>query len=138
MGMGAMIRDFKGDVMACLCSTHKFISSPIVAAYRALRKTMQFCVELGFKLAIFEGDSQLLVEAINREEDSETWYGHLVAEVKTWFKNRQQWTISFIHREGNQAAHKSAKCLNLLEEKVWIEVSPNVILNVVIDEQSKL
>lgn len=44
-------------------------------------------MELGFDFAHFEGDSQLLVNAINREAECEAWFGHLVEEAKMIFKN---------------------------------------------------
>lgn len=74
-----------------------------------------------------EGDSQLLINAINREAECEAWYGHLVEEAKQTFKNRPQWSISFVHKQGNCAAHRLAQYgLNLYEEQVWVEETPDV------------
>lgn len=81
----------------------------------------------------------MLVNAINTEAECEAWFGHLVEEAKMIFKNRSQWPISFVHREGNRATHTVTKfSLNLYEEKVWIENTPNVLSNIVIEEHSNI
>lgn len=74
-------------------------------------------MDLGFGKVQFEGDSQVLVNAISSDAVCEAWSGHLVEEAKEILKMRPLWSISFDHREGNRAAHTLAKfSLNLYKE----------------------
>lgn len=104
MGVGVVIRDDHGEVTACLSAPQTCFSHPIVAETRAPWKAFQFCKDLGFEYGFFEGDSQQLVTAINSEADCDAWYGHLIEEAKIFLKNQPYWSVSFVHREGNQAA----------------------------------
>lgn len=63
-----MIRDFKGEVKACSGTPQPFYSYPIVDEFRTLWKAMNLCVHLGFDNIQFEGDSQVLVNTINRAD----------------------------------------------------------------------
>lgn len=137
MGIGVVIRDFQGEVMDCLSSLKPFHSHSIVVEYEALWRAMYFCMELGFERAQFEGDTELLINAITNEAECVAWFGHLVEEAKQIFKNRSHWTIPFVHWEGNGAAHLLAKSsLNLYAENVWIEDTPNLFSNIVFEKLS--
>lgn len=96
---------------------------------------MEFCEKLGIEDAHFKRDAQILIQAINKEEDCWSWCGHLVESAKQIFKHRTRWTLTFIHREGNHVAHSLAKhglCLYL--EAVWIEEVPNVIVDALLSD----
>lgn len=137
MGIGVVIRDYKGEVMTCLNPPKPFHSQPIIAKYQALWRAMTLYLELGFELIQFERDAQLLVNSINSEDECLSWYEHLVEEARQVFKHRTHWTISFVHREGNEATHILAKSsLNLYEENVQIEDVPNVVSNIIFEELS--
>lgn len=56
MGIGAVVLDYQGKIMASLCSSQPIPSHPIVAEYKALRRAMFFCMELSFSTAQFKGD----------------------------------------------------------------------------------
>lgn len=56
-GYGIVIRNLKGEIMACFCLSEPFYSKPIVVKLIALRRAMVFCLELGFTVAQFEGDA---------------------------------------------------------------------------------
>lgn len=83
--------------MACFCLSEPFYSKPIVIELRALRRAMVFCLELGFTVAQFEGDAQIVVTALNNETESLAWYGHLVEEAKLIFQQQNHWSLSFVH-----------------------------------------
>lgn len=55
--------------------------------------------ELGFSEfeVIIEGDSQVLINAINEAEECKAWFGNLIEDVKLWMKSLPLWKIRFIH-----------------------------------------
>lgn len=65
MGIGVVVRDHDGSVMACLSAMKQFLSKPIVASYWALKRAMHFGEEWGMEKVDLEGDAQVLVQAIN-------------------------------------------------------------------------
>lgn len=90
---------------------------------------MELCLELGFQRAQLEGDAQVLINAINGEEDFWTWYGELVDDARRVLKGLHEWSLNFFHRDGNQCVHELAKLgLITTEELVWIEDCPNFII----------
>lgn len=56
-------RDNVGDILAALWSSLKHVLKPVTAEAMALRKTMDFCIELG--LTRLEGDFQLVMKDTN-------------------------------------------------------------------------
>lgn len=67
MGIGVVIRDDKGDILACLCSSTFFYSKPIITEFGALWRAMRLGMELGFKAIQLEGDAEVLINSINSE-----------------------------------------------------------------------
>lgn len=82
---------------------------PVVAACISLLCAMKLSIELGHERADFEGDTQIVVNSVNSQESCLAWYGNLIEDAKLLLKHNPLWTVSFIHREGNQAAHDMAK-----------------------------
>lgn len=103
---------------------------------------MILCTELSIEIVQFEGDAQLLINAINsqaqiEEDEFLSWIGRLVEEAKQVFQHRSHCSIYLVHRKDNVAAHLPTKSsLNLFEKTVWIKDLPNVLTNIVPEELS--
>lgn len=61
VGARVIRRDSQGDIMACLYTSADLTLKPVETEAFALRRMMEFCLELGVQDAVFEGDA-LLVE----------------------------------------------------------------------------
>ncbi|XP_040998121.1 uncharacterized protein LOC121244147 [Juglans microcarpa x Juglans regia] len=70
LGIGVIVRNSEGSVMASLCSSMDLIPDPLLAEAVATRRASSFCVELGLQHIILEGDSLSVVKAIQHKEDS--------------------------------------------------------------------
>lgn len=81
MGIGIILRDSYGEVLACLSSPKFFLYQSIVTEYWALWRALIFCSELGIEKALFEGDAQVLINAIKCEDECLAWFGNLVEEA---------------------------------------------------------
>lgn len=96
---------------------------------------MKFCIELGFERVNFEGDAQVLINAIKGEEVCWAWYRNLIEDVRQILKNISLWSIDLVHMEVNQVAHLLAKnSLLLFSESIWIKETLSVVNHVVLDE----
>ncbi|XP_041004159.1 uncharacterized protein LOC121249523 [Juglans microcarpa x Juglans regia] len=58
VGLGVIIRDADGEVLACMCSVVDSLQKPNAVETMALKRTGHLCVELGLSKVILDGDSQ--------------------------------------------------------------------------------
>lgn len=66
MGVGVIIRDSKGEVIAALSQPVMATYDPVSAESMATLRAVEFCKELGIHDFILEGDSLLVVKAISK------------------------------------------------------------------------
>ncbi|XP_042973059.1 uncharacterized protein LOC122304861 [Carya illinoinensis] len=131
-GMGVVIRDRCGDVLASLCSCRWNVSNPVVAEVHALWRAMKLCEELKFSKVQLEGDAKSVINAVNNAEECWEWHGQLIEDVKSVLKNRKQWSVLHVNRVCNSVAHDLAKsALFVEEERVWMEDHPQELLKAV-------
>ena len=120
-GLGIVIRDGSGQVLASLLEQiHLPYSSDLVEAMTVTR-AIYFVAELGFSSYVLEGDSEVIIKALKNEEDSLAPFGHILAAAKT---STDASCISFSHirRLGNSIAHNLAKhARHVAGLKVWME-----------------
>lgn len=79
-GIGVVIRDGSGTVVAALPEKIAMPTSVEPVEILAARRTAQFTVELGFQQAIFEGDSELVFKALSEGVQSLSPLGHHVKD----------------------------------------------------------
>ena len=71
-------------------------------------RALSFATEIGFLKFILEGDSELIIKALQSKEDSLAPFGHILEVAKiTTDINRVSFT--HVHRLGNVVAHNPTK-----------------------------
>lgn len=127
-GPSIIIRDTFGQTLACLSSSYTSSPDPILAECETLKRALIFYEELGLDRVEFEGDTKYVIDIILQKDKCNTQFGSLMEDLEYLLQRQPLWSLHFIHREGNNAAHRLAKlCLTLDEERVWIEEFPPVI-----------
>ncbi|XP_035543583.1 uncharacterized protein LOC118347671 [Juglans regia] len=130
MGLGVVIRDCNGQLLAAKCANRKCRSSPFIAECSAMLEAMELCKELGFWEVWLEGDAKEVIDAVNREEDDDSRFGHVIEDLKQSLRQSNAWRAVFTHREGNEVAHHLAKiALHCTNDQYWIEEGPESIKN---------
>ncbi|XP_042976308.1 uncharacterized protein LOC122307474 [Carya illinoinensis] len=125
VGAGVVIRDSEGELLACLCSICDHVQNPLVAEALALRRAAILSVEMSFSSVILEGDSQLIVNAVNSDKEIWAEYGNIIEDVRKVLLERPNWGVKFVYRESNGITHKLAKlAFTFTDERVWIEECP--------------
>lgn len=82
---------------------------------------MLLCSELGLHNVLLEGNSQVVVKAIDSREEIWVDFGRLVMDTREILYRDSSWSIVFTYREANNVADTLAKLvLDFLEERVWI------------------
>jgi hypothetical protein len=93
------------------------------------------CGELGFKRAVFEGDSLIVVSAL--QQNSSCWlvYGQLLDDIKTKLNSFPFHDVQHIRWDANIVTHRIANvALSQSLDQVWIEECP-FIQSIVLAEQ---
>ncbi|KAF5450110.1 hypothetical protein F2P56_014981 [Juglans regia] len=130
MGAGVIIRNEKGEVMATCHAQKQDVVEPALAECYALRTAMDLCRDLNFDKVIFEGDAQIVINAVNNQDEDLSFYGSIIEELKMVIKGWIGWKVKYSHRGTNVVAHKLARAaLHTVEEKIWIEEAPLFVLN---------
>lgn len=81
MGAGVIIRNEKGGVMATCHVQKRNVVKPALAECYALRKVMEFCRDLNFDKVTFEGDAQVVLNAMNDPVEDVSFNGSIIEEM---------------------------------------------------------
>ena len=84
-GIGVVLRDEKGLVIASMVEKIHLPNSMAVVEVIATVKALHFALNIGASSIFLEGDSECIINALNSEVVSFATYGHLVEEAKSLF-----------------------------------------------------
>ncbi|XP_023920887.1 uncharacterized protein LOC112032348 [Quercus suber] len=131
-GIGVVIRDWRGEVMATL--SMPIALAPTVADLEALAccRAVMFAAEKDLQKVIFEGDSASVISAISQESPVLNSYGDIVDDIRSLVSAFQLFKFVFVHRSCNVVADalaKKAKCL--VGSKEWLDDLPTDISQLV-------
>ncbi|XP_035544636.1 uncharacterized protein LOC118348020 [Juglans regia] len=93
VGLGVVIRNDKGEVMAACCESKSFVDQPAIAEGWALRKAMELCEDLRFNKVIMEGDAQVVVNAVNSQIEDLSYFGSIIEDLKVQMKEWPNWFL---------------------------------------------
>ena len=81
-GLGLVVGDHQGPVLASLCENVPLPSSSDDVEALAAAWAINFATDLGFSSVIIEGDSEAIIKALESNEESLATYGHMISAVK--------------------------------------------------------
>jgi ribonuclease HI len=135
LGFGCTVRDIHGTVLAAFCHMVDTVVDPVVAEALAALRTVEFCKNRGFTLIILEGDSLLVVQAINSSGVNWSRYGIIIEDIQNVLQGFQNWKTCHIKWQGNMVAHKLAQVgVQQTITRIWIACIPDCIHQVVVSE----
>jgi ribonuclease HI len=139
LGLGAVIRDSTGTVLAARCDFRRGNLSPVAAEAKAALLTVQLCREVGLRKIHLEGDAKTVVDAVNSSEEDKSWLGHLFEDIKGELSSFDGWKMSFVRRKGNHVAHGLARfAVRHAAAETWNGAVPECICELVALEQLAL
>ncbi|XP_065616751.1 uncharacterized protein LOC136062066 [Quercus suber] len=132
-GIGVVIRDSMGLVMASLAQRIPLPSIAIEVEALAARRVIELALEIGLNKGVLEGDSLILMNALKKNSHSLAEFGHIIKDIQ--FLASQFSIISFSHvkRHCNTVAHSIARwalSFSFSSLQVWMEDVPPEIANV--------
>ncbi|XP_059429236.1 uncharacterized protein LOC132163053 [Corylus avellana] len=128
LGLGALIRDSQGNLVAAKSLSHSGLLDPTSAKALAALMAIKLCKAWGFHNLKMESDAKVLVDAVNSTEVDDSSKGHLVADIKLCLVGLQAWKLVYIPCKINWAAHALAS-LAMTEnlDSEWGYVPPDCI-----------
>jgi ribonuclease HI len=132
MGIGVVIRDSNGEVVATVSSPRNHITAPDIAEAVAALRAVTFCREVGFSKVVLEGDALQVVHALKSSTRNWSSYGHLIEEARSHLKGMHKWRVNHVRRHLNGAAHRLAKeALTITEEMIHVGEVPLCIADII-------
>ena len=134
-GVGVVIRDDNGMVLALLSKQLPQLYSALEVEAMAASTALSFASQLGFHWAILESDSLTLATALRNDSTFLSLDGLLMEDIKFHASSFTQLRYSHVKREGNNVAHKLARhTLCILNFSMWMEDVPPPLLPVVLED----
>lgn len=87
MGVGIIIRNEHGEVLASKQIPKHGCPQPQIAETFGAFMAISFCLELGFNRIVFEGDAKNVVELIQRSDGLFGTCGHLIHDIQILLSN---------------------------------------------------
>ncbi|KAF5442857.1 hypothetical protein F2P56_035473 [Juglans regia] len=82
MGLGVIIKDLEGSLLAVVTASKDHISSVAQAESAALHKAMDLCTKLGLNQVCFERDAKVVVDAVNSKNEDNSWLGQMIEDLQ--------------------------------------------------------
>ena len=125
-GLGIIIRNDYGLVMAALTQIIPLPTSVETVEVLAARRAVIFAFELGFDQVILEGDSAIAIQALNSDDFSAAPFGHIISDVKSFSPCIRSLIFCHTLRLGNKVAHRLAReaCNFSFPFCTWIKEVP--------------
>ena len=124
-GLGAIVRNDKGLVMAAYSQTIPLPTSVETVEVLAVRSAVSLAKELNFDQVIIEGDTDVIIKAINSGGFSSSSFGHIIRDIKLLSSAFHNVSYNHTRRQGNRVAHRLARmACNFSPFQVWMEDVP--------------
>ena len=127
-GVGVVVRDDAGHVIAALCRKLYTPLGPLVVEAKAIEIGVKFAKEVGVRDVIFEGDSLMICNAIHGLTEAAPSVQNVITGILKCAQDFRTFDFSHTKRQGNTPAHVLAQhAVNVDDLVVWLEESPTCI-----------
>ena len=109
MGMGAIIRNENGELMAALSAKGPAVLCSEEAEVLACRRAVEFAMECGFLEIVVEGDNQMVMSALQLKKRLSSAVGHILQDVLCLLSAFRWSQVHCIRRSANTTAHALAR-----------------------------
>ena len=125
VGIGVVIWNSKGVVMAALSEKIVKPQAAELVEILAARRAMLFSRESGFYNPVFEGDSSTIIKSLEDRIVSHAQGGHILKDILSHLNSFQSCSFSHIGRQGDAIAHALPQRARLSYPlEVWMDSVP--------------
>jgi ribonuclease HI len=135
IGAGVVVRNEAGELLVGLAVTIPYVSDSLIVEVMATWRAVELGRKLSFQRIILEGDSLIIVGALNQSNPCLSGYEQMMEDIRVRLLSFPAFVVRHVCRQANTAAHSLAKhALALNSEMVWLEECPSFIFHIVIAE----
>ncbi|XP_050245646.1 uncharacterized protein LOC126693633 [Quercus robur] len=128
-GVGVVVRNDKGEVMASLAARGPLVRDSDETEMLACWRALEFAVEAGFLELILEGDNLTVMKSLISLKPNRSRLGHIFEEIQCISAGLRRFVVSFVKHSANTVAHALAKYARLIDDElVWLEECPQQAL----------
>ena len=132
-GIGVVIRNSTGEVMASLSEKIRLPSSVEAVEALAACRAARFVQEVGITKSILEGDSLSIISALKNGDRMNSTIGHLIKDKLSYVISNRSLSFSHVHRQGNVITHVLVRRARFCSQyEVWMETIPLDISNLLL------
>ena len=125
-GLGVVIRDCNGNIIAALSQKIKLPHSVESVEALAAHKAVIFVKELSIFKVVEEGNCLRVVQALKALDRCKTLYGNVIEDTHSQGVTLQHCQFQHVRRDGNKLAHALARRAVLSADiDVWVEELPS-------------
>ncbi|XP_042944551.1 uncharacterized protein LOC122278428 [Carya illinoinensis] len=133
IGIGAIIRDYNGQVFGTIRARRNLNLFPFTVEAYAMMMAVIFCKEASFHSVLFEGDSLKVVERMQKTVKDWSQGGLIIEDTKLVLQDFVNWKFCHTKRDSNMATHLLAKNALLTDCDLYeLEVIPFCIRHAVL------
>ena len=126
VGIGVVVRDCHGEVIASLVQQLDQAYQPVEVVAMAACRVVELGSELGLDYTIVEGNSEVVTKALRCKDNGLTPFTHLINDVSLVSCLFSEFSYSHIRRDGNKVAHSLVRLvLTSSSCTVWMEDVPS-------------
>ncbi|GLT37272.1 hypothetical protein SLA2020_116020 [Shorea laevis] len=132
-GMGAILRDCAGEVVAAMACPGQGAVDATVAEACSLLKALKWAQDLSLTKIIMESDCACIVTTLNTESfTANSSLSSILLDCKMIMASFHACRVQHVHRTGNSVAHELAKgALQAEADEYWMGAIPEDIAHVV-------
>ena len=108
-GIGVVLRDDRGSVLASLSQNIPQVCRPLDIETLAASRALKFAADLGFNKVVLKGDCEVLMKALKGGDQFLSTVGLVMDDIQYDANLFYQLRYSHVRREGNKVAHSLAR-----------------------------
>ena len=136
-GIGVVIRNSGGQVIGALSDRINLPAIVDDVEALACRKAISFALELGVEKVVLEGDSDIIIQALNSDSNCANSFGHIIEDIRALALNFASSCFSHVKRQGNTVADKLAKLAKYSHcPSYWADGIPCDVHDLVVADRS--
>lgn len=136
--IGLVLRDHSGSFVAGKVASFSGNYTVLEAEVSAIYEGLKWLGSLPYQQVVVESDSLLAVQAIRSSSGNLLEVGHIVESCRTYIRSRAGFSISFVKRQANKAAHVMARSPCLLNCQIFFTIPPSSMQETLVSDSSFL
>lgn len=109
MGIGIIVRDHEGAVLATLSKCLPLPFGPLEAEAKAMDEAASFAMDIGLQEAIFETDCFVLAGALSNTTQVPINIENIIVGISLKLQNFKRYQLMHVWRQGNKPTHTLAQ-----------------------------